>query len=266
MDKVRKTLEQIGLNEKEIKIYLTALSIWQSPASILWQRNNIVRSTAQYTCQSLADKGLFHVTPKGNTFLYSPCEPEKLLSLVNKEYDLVEKKFHATRQIMGDLKSMMNPAMNLPKVKYFTGVEGIKDLVNDVFIEKNIIYGALELTDKMHPDITRYINEEYIPKRKESKFASKMLFNNNNRTQKYQSIDTQMNRISLLVSKEDFPFESCLHIYGNKVAIYSFNEDDLTGILIENEYVKNMFLSLYKMAWKFAKNLPENEKYKNEEL
>lgn len=266
MDKIRKILEQIGLNDKEIKIYLTSLSIWQSPASILGQKNNIVRSTAQYTCQSLSDKGLLDVTPKGNTFLYSPCDPEKLLSLVNKEYDKVEKKFHSTRQIIGDLKAMMNPSAKLPKVKYFTGVDWVIDLINDVFMEENIIYWALELTDKMHPEITRYVNEEYIPKRKSSWVKSKMLFNNNLRTQKYQSIDKQMNRISLLVSKDDFPFESCLHIYWNKVAVYSYNKDDLTGILIENEYVKNMFLSLYKMAWKFAKNLPENEQYKNEEL
>lgn len=266
MDKIRKTLEKIGLNQKEIKIYLTSLSIWQSPASILGQKNNIVRSTAQYTCQSLSDKGLLNITPKGNTFLYTACDPEKLLSLVNKEYDLVEKKFQSTRQIIWDLKAIMNPSIKLPKVKYFTWIEWVIDLINDVFTEENIIYGALELTDNMHPEITRYINEEYIPKRKVSKVVSKMLFNNNSRTQKYQSIDKQMNRISLLVSKEDFPFESCLHIYGNKVAVYSYNKDDLTGILIENEYVKNMFLSLYKMAWKFAKNLPENEKYKNEEL
>lgn len=196
MNNVRKTLEEIGLNEKEVKIYLTSLSIWQSPASVLGQRNNIVRSTAQYTCQSLADKGLISVTPKGNTFLYSPTDPEKLLSLINKEYDLVEKKFNSTRQIMGDLKAMMNPSTKLPQVKYFTGVDGMIDLINDVFTEEDIIYWALELTDNMHPEITRYVNEEYIRKRKKSKVVSKMLFNNNERTKKYQSIDKQMNRVS----------------------------------------------------------------------
>jgi sugar-specific transcriptional regulator TrmB len=35
MDKIKKTLEKIGLNKNEIKIYLTSLSIGQSPASIL---------------------------------------------------------------------------------------------------------------------------------------------------------------------------------------------------------------------------------------
>jgi hypothetical protein len=37
------------------------------------------------------------VISKGNTFLYSPVDPEKLLSFINKEYDIVEKKFNDTR-------------------------------------------------------------------------------------------------------------------------------------------------------------------------
>lgn len=266
MDKIKKTLEKLGLNEKEIKIYLTSLSLGQAPASVLWQKHNIVRSTANYTCQSLVDKWLMSVIQKGNTFLFSPENPQKLLSMVNKEYDIVEKKFHDTRMIMDDLQSLMNPARKLPKVKYFTGVDGVIDLIEDVFTEENVIYWALELTEDMHPDITRYVNNEYIPKRKNSWVKSKMLFNNTHRTKKYQSLDEQMNRISLLTPQNDFPFESCLHIYWNKVAIYSYNKDDLTGILIENKYVKKMFFSIYKMAWNFAKNLPENEKYKNEEL
>jgi hypothetical protein len=37
---------------------------------------------------------------KGNTFLYSPEGPEKLLTFVNREYELVEKKFSDTRKII----------------------------------------------------------------------------------------------------------------------------------------------------------------------
>ena len=93
MDKIKKVLERLWLNDKEIKIYLTSLYIWSSPASILWQKNNIARTTAKYTCQSLVEKWLLSVVEKWNSSIYSPEEPERLLSLVNKEYDKVEKSF-----------------------------------------------------------------------------------------------------------------------------------------------------------------------------
>ena len=39
----------------------------------------------------------------------------------------------------------------------------------------------------------------------------------------YRKLDKEMNRVSLLVSSEDFPFRITYHIYGDKVAFYSQN-------------------------------------------
>ena len=93
MKKVHDILESIGLNDKESKIYLAALALWQTSASILWKKAGIARSTAQYTCNTLVEKRLFNTTPQGNSSLYSPEPPEKLLTLINKEYDIVEQKW-----------------------------------------------------------------------------------------------------------------------------------------------------------------------------
>ena len=67
---IEETLKKLGLNEKEITIYLMLLKIGSVPASVLGQRTNITRSTAQYTCQQLAKKGLIHSIQKNNTFKY----------------------------------------------------------------------------------------------------------------------------------------------------------------------------------------------------
>lgn len=263
MEQVRKTLEKIWLNEKEIKIYLTSLSIGQSSASILGKKNNIARSTAQYTCQSLSEKWLLSVISSWNTFLYSPENPEKLLSLVNKEYDVVEKKFHSTKKIMWDLKAMMNPDVKLPSVKYFSWVEWLIELIEDIFKENHTIYGALELTENIHPDILKYVQTEYVEKRKKSWISARMIFNDNEQTRNYKKYDSDMGRVSLLVDEGQYPFDSCIHIYWKKVAFYSFNQWDMTWVLIENEYVKNMIFSIFKMAWNFSKSFPENKEYKD---
>ena len=97
MEKINKVLESIWLNEKEIKIYLTSLSMWQNPASILWSKNNINRSTAQYTCNQLVEKKLMNIIQKWNTFLYWPEDPEKIINVIGKEYNLLEKKMSNAR-------------------------------------------------------------------------------------------------------------------------------------------------------------------------
>ena len=145
-----KTLTKIGLNDKEIKIYLAALTMGQTSASILASKTNINRSTAQYTCQWLIDKRLMSITPKGNTFLYAPEPPEKLLSLVNKEYSVLEKKMEDTHKIMWDLNSLSNPHATLPKVKYFTGVDGIIDMFEDILNEKKDVYWFIYLWENLN--------------------------------------------------------------------------------------------------------------------
>jgi hypothetical protein len=68
-----------------------------------------------------------------------------------------------------------------------------------------------------------------------------------------------MNRTTLSIPKNMFPFHIGIHIYSsNKVALYSMSRNDMTGIIIENENITTSLLSLFKLAWDYAKTLPEN--------
>lgn len=255
MNNIRKTLEKIGLNDKEIKIYLTSLSIGQAPASLLGQRNNIVRSTAQYTCQSLADKWLMNVISKGNTFFYSPSEPEKLLSLVNREYDLVEKKFQATRVIMGDLKALMNPYAKLPKVKYFTGVDGIIEMYEDVLKEGKSVYWYFKVWD-IHPKVLHYLNTRYLIERPKQWLEAFAIYNEDENYKKYF---TKAPRNWVSVPEDIFWFESCMQIYGNKVSYYSYFQDDVSWVIIENDHIAKSQMTLFKLAYQYGKILEEEK-------
>lgn len=129
MEKIYKVLESIWLSEKEIKIYLTSLSLWQSPASVLWKKTHISRSTSQYTCNCLVEKRLLSVITKGNTMLYSPEDPEKIISFISKEYNLLEKKMNNAKQIIWDLKNIANPKWKIPKVTYYEWIEQVMDML-----------------------------------------------------------------------------------------------------------------------------------------
>ena len=89
---ISQTLLNLGLNKNEIKIYLNLLQIGTASASVLGQRTSITRSTAQYACQRLTTRGLFHKIEKNGTFLYTAESPEKLLILLQNEHDQLKKK------------------------------------------------------------------------------------------------------------------------------------------------------------------------------
>lgn len=250
---IENVLRDLWLNEKEIKIYLTSLATGQSPSSILWQKHNLPRTTANYICKSLVEKGFMSMVPKWNSFIFSPENPDKLLVLLNKEQEILNRRFSATEQVIWDLKGIMNPYAKLPSVKYFTGVDGIIEIFEDVFSGNyDCLYGALEISEDMDNDIQKYVQEIYVPKRIKQWTKSKIIFNDNNKTIEYSKNDKRMHRESTFISKEDFPFDGCMHIYWNKVAFYSYKSSDLTGILIENDNIKNIMLSIFKLAWESA--------------
>ena len=52
--------------------------------------------------------------------------------------------------------------------------------------------------------------------------------------------------------KQIADWESGIIIYGNKVAIYSV-KNNLVGVVIENEAIKQTFMKIFKMLWQFGK-------------
>ena len=249
MEKIKDTLEKLWLNEKEIKIYLTSLSFGQSPASVLWEKHKIARSTANYTCQSLVDKWLMNVIQKWNMFLFSPENPEKLLSMINREYEHVEKKFQATRLIMDDLQSMINPERKLPKVKYFTWVDGLKEMFQDVLELWEDVRGFIDLSWDINQEILDYIKYDYIPKRYKKWMNAFSIFNDLDLSDGWKKNSQSKNREYKILGNEQYPLENCVQIYAGKVAFYSLKNDDLTGVIIENPYIFQTQLTLFQFIW-----------------
>ena len=254
-------LTSLGLEHQESKVYLQALTLGTSPASIIAKRCGLPRSTARYTCEQLVYKQLMIESQKGNTKLFTPENPEKLKKLLDLQQERLELRAQKLDFKLQDLKRLYNPYTVIPKMRFYEGVQGIIELVEDVFTEKAPIFGALSMTEAMHPEIVAYVKDTYVPKRRETGQEAWMLFNDNQMTQDYQKHDQAMNRVSLLVPYNDFPFDSCCHIYGNKVAFYSYNKNDMTGIIVENPIIHNTQLSIFRLAWEQAKKLKQNSQY-----
>ncbi len=263
---IKETLESLGLSDKEAQVYLALLPVGSAPASVLGNRTGINRSTAQYICQQLAKKGLIKALEKNNTFIYSPESPDKLLYLLNLQKAALEEKEHQTNRIIGDLKAMINPMAVLPKVKFFEGADGLIEMLEDVIQENKPLYGALQLDEQMDERILDYAINVYTPKRAALKNPAKFLFNDNKLTRDYQDNDSSVNRISLLLPVKEFPFEACCHIYGDKVAFYSYRKNDLSGVLIQNPQINKLMMSIFRAAWNYARGLKKNAVYKKLEI
>jgi hypothetical protein len=258
---IRSTLSELGLSGKEIRVYLTLLSLGSAPASVLGKKTNIVRSTAKYTCEQLRRKKLVSVLTKNGTDWYTVEPPKKIFLLLEEQKHTLEQKTSAAQRILSSLEHLHHPQSTMAKVQFFEGVDGIIEMFDDVLITGETLFGAFRLGANIHLDILNYVKQTYIPKRKELENTAYMLVNENEATTAYRKRDAEMNRITLQMDKERYPFDTCMHIYGKKVAFYSYDEHDLTGVLIQNENIFHTQQALFRMAWELALMQPKNVQY-----
>lgn len=118
-------LKQIGLNDKESRVYLALLELEDALVSEISDRTGINRSLLYSVLSDLAGKGLVTYIIKNNTRHYRAAEPEKMLSML-------KDKEKALQSILPELVALHKPRAKKPIVEILEGKEGIKTIMNDV--------------------------------------------------------------------------------------------------------------------------------------
>ena len=164
-----KQLQELGLSDKESLIYIQSLQIGSAPASILGKRGTINRSTAQYICQSLTQKGLMNVLQKNNAYIYTAESPEKLKILLQREQKKLDQKSSNLEQTIKSLHTFQGTALNESTAKYYQGSHGIIEMFEDVIQENKPLYAATRITQDSDPTVHHYIQNDYQLKRQKIK-------------------------------------------------------------------------------------------------
>jgi HTH-type transcriptional regulator, sugar sensing transcriptional regulator len=258
---INEILKNLGLNDKEITVYLALLPLGSSPASVLAQRTGITRSTAQYTCQQLVKRGLFRTIQKHGTFIYYPEPPEKLLYILKGEEKLIESKEKMLGKILPGLIQMRNPEANLPKVQFFEGIDGVIKLLNDHLPERGDLFGTFHTTGDIDKRIMNYFFEEYIEVRSKKLSNAWIIYSDYPMTREYRKKTKARypNTRGIFIDPEEFPFDSDFMIYGTKTAHYTLRKNQEMGVIIDNADLTLTQKSFFRMAWNYLVHSEENK-------
>ncbi len=241
-NKLSQTLAEFGLENKEDEVYLACLELGAAPVAKIAKKAGIKRTTAYDVLANLAKKGLVGQTQKGKKRLFYAEEPEKLKKL------LVEKQKKLT-EIMPILKSLYNTAGNKPKIRYYEGRSGLREVYQDTLTYRGELLAFV--TENVINKLGAQFAQEYIKKRTAARIKVRVIGPDTEEIIAYKKEDKKYLKETRLVPKEKFPFTIEMNIYGNKLAFMSFKEE--MGIIIEsNEIAANMRL-LFELAWQGAK-------------
>jgi len=244
-NELEQLLTSLGLEHQESKVYLQALSIGTSPASIIAKRCKLPRSTARYTCEQLVGKQLMIESQKGNTKLFTPENPEKLKKLLEMQLEEIEGRGQRLNASMQDLKRIFNPYTVIPKVRFYEGIEGIKEMYNQILSLKSDIDSFEEKGEMYHffPEFVKH----FIARRLEYKIFNRVICP---ATSAHNVDDQKALRSVKFLAEKEFPFTGDIKICKDQVSIVSFDQNMPVAVTIQNQDIANNFRLLFGQMWK----------------
>jgi sugar-specific transcriptional regulator TrmB len=244
MTDLKAVLRAAGLPDTEATVYLALLRLGGVPVSTIARRTKLPRSTVQFTCLRLLQRGVAHVTVEHRTHYYAPEPPEKLLSLLVEQQQRLAARGRALRQALGDLHALMGPHVRLPKVEYYEGERGLTALYDKILDLRQPI-DSIEDKGEMVRIIPEYVRS-FVRRRVARGIPKRVICPEGNPVNLPRPEELREVR---LLPTDAFPFTGDIKICGDLVSLFSFERHSPVGIAIRHQNFADNFRLLHATLW-----------------
>lgn len=252
MEHLNSNLEKIGLSDKEAKVYLASLELGPANIQSLTDKSGIKRSTVYEMLDNLKSMGLIIESIKGKRKTYVASEPEKLKKNIHEKEQLLN-------QILPELRSLNNAGSIKPKITYYEGQAGLRQIYNLVLETTTKKVDWVSPIRSVMETVGEDFLEEYIEKRAKEKYwvRSVQITEEQVETYKYlnpKTFNETFRKVRFSPPGLDIP--NAMAIWDNKVAIMSSRKEGF-GFIIESEDLLRSMRVFYELLWNASKTWEE---------
>jgi len=233
-------LEEWGLSDKEIKVYLALLSLGQSAVNAIAKKAVLNRVTAYDVLKYLQEKGLVSYVIRAGVRYFEAAEPQKLLG------DLQEKA-QKVESILPELEALKLSVKEKPSIELYEGIAGLKTVVEDVLKEKK---ESWFIADPTFMDALQFYFPHFIKKKRKMGMFSRVITLECKRMRNYQQREPKK-FVDLRFINERLPTTKI--IYGSKVAVLTFEKENSIGVIVGNRQIADTERKLFNLLWKASK-------------
>ncbi len=248
---LKKKLEEVGISEKETKVYLASLEIGPSTVQKISQKANVKRATTYVVIENLIDLGLISTYIEGKKTFYVAEKPDRILEILKEKEKRLKDKISQIKEILPELMALYTDYKGKPVVRYYEGIEGLKAVYED-FVDTlkkdGIIYTFLPLDDFNESGIA-----DKLKKRKKDRLKKRIRMkiiytSKNGRNLSYEKESKKELKDNVFIDFNEFPIRGGMNIYGNKVFLIDY-QGKKGGVVIENKTLADFFRILFKKIY-----------------
>ncbi len=186
---------------------------------------------------------------EGKIQKFAAESPEKVLVFLEKKIKREQERFVFAKNILPELLSIYN-LKDKPKVKFYEGIEGVKEALEDTLNAKGQILGYAVGADAFEAVGEEYLRE-YFKKRVKLGIKIRLIAPSDEESLKVISHDKTELRESLVVPSNKFYFSTETNIYNNKILNISWKEK--FAVIIESREIADAQRNVFELAWLGAK-------------
>jgi predicted transcriptional regulator len=248
-------IEELGLSNKEARVYLACLKIGASPVQRIADESGIKRVTTYVILESLVGLGLVSQSIKGKKTYFVAEDPINLERLIERRSQELKEQKHNFDQILPELKGLGTQPKDTPTVKFYDSADGIKSILNSFLdhakrpgIERVYGFSNLDMVLSYFPEFREVMAN---PWRNKAGIHSQFLYTSG-KGPIMKETDEIRNRESRWLPTDKFPVVGDFTIVGDNVLMLSLGAENPIGITIHSREIAEGLRVLFLAAWEAA--------------
>ena len=223
----------------QAKIYVATLELGEGTMQELARKSGVNRSTIYTFIDELKDRGYILETRHARRRIYSAVHPEQLLSIQKNRLGGLER-------ILPELLAINNQSKRKPRVTFYEGIQGMRDVYADMLREKKEIF-AYEDLDNLKTSLPEKFFNEFPKERVHRDILIRSISRDTKFAREFSKSNRGLLRETKFVSTDELKTD--MNIYGNKVALMDLRGNPMSCVLIENANLAQTMRAMWKLLW-----------------
>jgi HTH-type transcriptional regulator, sugar sensing transcriptional regulator len=239
------SLEKLGLNKNEAKVYLALLYKGQATAAELVKSVGVHRNIIYDNLEKLMDKGLVSVVNDIKR-IFIAQKPSAIVEFLESKKSLVDKEITLAKDMIPEINHLLASHNTKQDVQVFRGVGGLKKVLAELVQAK--ISWSIGITNESVKALGETYWKNYNAKKKETKTEEYLLWNADFKN----TVISKNNKSHHRVLPKELDQVTETLIWDNKVAIMTYSQEPIV-VLNENKEIFKMHKKHFDFLWKLSK-------------
>ncbi len=246
---MEKELQEIGLEEKEIQIYLSCLAQDTPTPTQIATQTGLKRATVYFYLDKLKEKGLIEWEIHKARKHISPVPPHRgLKRYIKQKKEEVERSESLIKGLLAEFEKIPHNKTSDSKVYYYEGEESIRFAVGKLLASHKDIYwlGSMESMVSVTGEDWWY--KTFTTKRLQQGTTTYGI--TDRRILQYPKFsEMKEGKRFFRFLEEDFTIPAVLGVFGDSLCLFSHQKNERRLVLIENALMSQTVMFLFKALW-----------------